>query len=1004
MIEMLSGLLSQVLGAALQSVFEVAFGTSRDWAYRRRLARHLVSSDALLARISPAVAAARSGALASLPDHEWEAAGYAVRDSLALVVPIELPSGYQLLRDPTALRRHVVDRSTGVLRSAGLSEGGERVYHLLLTACCTALVDEVSGSPRLAALIQSMSLNDIDLATGQIVRMLTELLGRARMADLLFEQRYVDFVTATLDTFELFGVSSGRAPAKQTFDDSYVSLALTRRAPDPLEQDLTGAGTDGTNAIVDIPRVLLQGGAGAGKTTFLLRLRLLAARRVFGTRDTDGPDVLPFFVPLRRFADQEFPGLEDLIGVDARALAGERPDGWVSSIFRDGRGMLLVDGLDELTPERRSDAMAWLGELVAAYPRARYVVSSRPSAVDRWWADEHDFVTFDLLPLSEIGVRDFISNWHEAARQREVDDTERAWLAEAEQTLITTLSNRTELRRLASSPLLCGLICALHRQRNMTLPGDRRGLLDAALDLLLVRWDEQRGITLDGAWPHSKEEQLVLLQRFAYSMVVNGEVVLSRSDATTRFRHAIQGLRSQRAEPEDILQQALERTGLLREPYPNQIQFVHRTFRDFLAARECVDAGFTGLLIDHAHLAAWREVVVMAVAQARPKERAELLQRLLEKAATARRKDTALGDRLDLVAAVCLAEVQVIDPEHVRARVQDAVRRLIPPATFEDADALARAGAFVLDLLPGPEGLTEDEAARVVHTAARIASEGAWERIAPFAASNHSMVIDELLSGWRLSADPVEYARVVLAKVDFGDLRVPVRRWDRVLALKHFARLTAVRLIGDITPLDPLAEIPSLRTLELRANDVVRDLRPLAASRTLNELELLTCGWLRDLAPLAGSTVRSLSLHRVDKADLGSLADVPLHRLRIQHPDLAAGLTALPDTLDLRELVVDNQPGYRSLVGIDRWPGLEYVSIVGAPRAEETAALAALPSLRHLVLRRVEPVGVLADLTVAGDWPALRVIELPDLPEGGLVAAATVLADMNVEIRGGNTN
>ena len=34
--------------------------------------------------------------------------------------------------------------------------------------------------------------------------------------------------------------------------------------------------------------------------------------------------------------------------------------------------------------------------------------------------------------------------------------------------------------------------------------------------------------------------------------------------------------------------------------------------------------------------------------------------------------------------------------------------------------ALARAGAFVLDLLPGPAGLTEDEAARVVHTAARI--------------------------------------------------------------------------------------------------------------------------------------------------------------------------------------------------------------------------------------------------------------------------------------------
>jgi predicted NACHT family NTPase len=439
-----------------------------------------------------------------------------------------------------------------------------------------------------------------------------------------------------------------------------VSIALTRRDPDG-RADLTGAGTDGTHAIADIPRVLLQGGAGAGKTTFLVRQRLLAARRV--SDGSDGPDVMPFFIPLRRYADQDFPGLEELVTAEARALVGERPSGWVSSIFRDGRGLLLVDGLDELTPERRADALTWLGQVIAAYPRSRFWVTSRPSAVDNSWVEQHGFVTVDLMPLSDNGIRDFIGNWHSAARQRETAADERAWLTDAERTLINTLANRPELRTLASSPLLCGLICALHRQRNMTLPGDRRGLFDAALDLLLVRSDEQRGITMDGAWPHSKEEQLVLLQRFAYSMVVNGEVILSREDANARFGRAIQGLRAQRAEPDEILQQALERTGLLREPYPDQIQFVHRTFRDYLAARECVDAGLTGLLIDHAHEDAWREVVVMAVAHARPKERADLLQRLLDKAANARKKDSRLGD---LVAAVCLAEVQVIDPEPVR--------------------------------------------------------------------------------------------------------------------------------------------------------------------------------------------------------------------------------------------------------------------------------------------------------------------------------------------------
>jgi hypothetical protein len=992
MIDPLAELLAQVTGALLQTVFEQVFGATRDWAHHRRLARHLVSPEVLLRRIEPALATLRGQELATLPDHEWAAAVHTVRDTLALVTPIEPARGYQLLRDSAALRAHIADRAAGLIRSAGLSEDAERAYQLLLTGCCTALVNQVNATPELVALIQSLSLHDIDRAVGQLTRMVTDLRGRDHVAGLLFEQRYLDFVANRMHTFELFGVTSGRAPARHSFDDYYVSLALTRHVRDTERQDLTGAGTDGAHAIVDTRRVLLQGGAGAGKTTFLTRLRLVAARGAIAGGNAQWPDALPFFVPLRRFAERDFPQLEDMVAIDAPALVGERPDGWVSGVFRDGRGLLLVDGLDELTPDRRLEALDWLDGLLAAYPRARYVVTSRPSAVDRAWAAEHDFVTFDMLPLSENGVRDFIANWHAAARGQESDAEQLNWLSTAEKRLINTLSTRPELRRLASSPLLCGLICALYRKRNMTLPDDRRGLFDAALKLLLEDWDKERGITLNGAWPRREEQQLVLLQRFAYAMIVNGEVVLSRQEASARLGHAIRGLHAVRVEPDDVLQQALERTGLLRESYPDQIQFVHRTFRDYLAAREFVEAGLIGALIEHAQEDSWREVVVMAVAQARPKERADMLQRLLEKATTIRKKDSRLGDLLVLIAAVCLPEAQVIDPEDIRDRVQEAVRTLIPPATFDDAEALARAGAFVLDLLPGPDGLTEDEAARVVHTAARIGGEGAWEKIAPFATLNHGMVTNELLSGWRLSSDPQEYARVVLAKVDFGDLPVPVRRWERVQALRHFTRVRAVRCIGDISPLDPLADVPNLHTLELRANSVVRDLGPLAACRTLRVLILLMCEWLVDLSPLADSTVVDLALHRVDKADLASLRDVPLQRLRIQHPDLAGGLHPLPDTLPLRELSLDNPATRRSLLGVERWTTLERISVAGGPNAEETAALAALPVLRHLVLDRVDSLADLTELARITSWPALRTVELPDLAPEDRPSAAALLA------------
>jgi hypothetical protein len=91
---------------------------------------------------------------------------------------------------------------------------------------------------------------------------------------------------------------------------------------------------------------------------------------------------------------------------------------------------------------------------------------------------------------------------------------------------------------------------------------------------------------------------------------------------------------------------------------------------------------------------------------------------------TAANADVRLRNRLHLVAAACLEHADVLDTDEAREVVHQAAARLIPPATLDEADLLARAGAFVLDLLPGPEGLSPDQAACVVRTAAMIGGEG----------------------------------------------------------------------------------------------------------------------------------------------------------------------------------------------------------------------------------------------------------------------------------------
>lgn len=237
-------------------------------------------------------------------------------------------------------------------------------------------------------------------------------------------------------------------------------------------------------------------------------------------------------------------------------------------------------------------------------------------------------------------------------------------------------------------------------------------------------------------------------------------------------------------------------------------------------------------------------------------------------------------------------------------------------------------------------------------------------------------MIDNLLRAWRRSEDPGEYARRVLAPLDFGDERLEVRGWPCIRGLHYLSYLTNVACFGDFAQLDPVAAVPQLRHLELVQNEMIRDLGPLARCPTLRTLRLTSgCQFLKDLSPLAETSIEELSLHLV-KPDLGTLRGDRLRRLVIRDPRLADGLNALPAGLPLRELALDNLPSKRNLLGVERWQQLEHVSIRGLPRPEDVRALARLPVLRRLTIVRAAPTGDGRELTLAAVRSALPDFEV----------------------------
>jgi hypothetical protein len=1015
-VDPLSSALLAALGATFSALHQWAVERSADRLGQRLRTREVANPDRLLVRAAGELADLRRVEFAGLSDSDWTAVQDAVAESLHAAKIAELmETAPGVLVSANRLRAHVRAAGRDALRSAELDQAGRDAYHRLLRHSCRKVATRARAADTVMRAVHAEVAGNV----GQLKDQVDELAQQPDRRDEAFERAYVNYVADEHATFELFQVSMGRAPARHAFDHYYSAPSIARRQRSAENTDLTGAGTDSANAISSARRVLLLGGAGAGKTTFLRWLAHTAAASVRDGREGPWQHDVPFFVSLRQFSDRPLPGPEDLVEVTAGPLAGEKPDRWVSTVLRSGRAMILVDGVDELLLDRREEVRRWLAGLVRAYPDARYVVSTRPAAVADDWPGA-GFSRFELLPLSSNGLRNLIGHWYEAARRLETDPEQRAWLGGCERRLVQSLATRPAVRGLVSSPLLCSLLCALYRKENMYLPQSRKELLDKALELLLGQWDVQRDIEVEDELRMSGKEKIILLERFAAPMVRNSELLVGIPAAEQRFGRAMTGLRSEARElkPEQVLRHMLERTGLLRA-LDGKVLFVHRTFRDFLAAGEFVKAGELGYLIEHAHDDSLIEVVFMAAAQARAREAGELLGRLLERASKrVTRKDREMADRLELLAAASLGYVDVIDPEHVRTDVLAAVRRLIPPATFQDAEMLARAGSFVVDLLTGPieVGKYADEtgadraevAARVIRTLAMIGGEEAWEKIQAFTGTDHGAVIDELLRAWRQFDHSEDYARTLLSNVDFSDRVLEVHRWDVLVRLRYLHKLTAIQLIGNIALTDregrrPLAEIPNLRYLEIRSNEVARRLTGLVGCDALRVLRVSGYSALQDMSALAGLGVEELHLHTtggyVDShaPRLATLAGAPLRRLSIRHPALSRGLHALPADLQLTELVLGGRAEYRSLLGVERYPALETVTVTGVPDADEVRALGELPALRRLVLRGARPVEDLVRLRPLGSL----CIELFDVTDRA--AAQTALPDAHLIVHLGET-
>ncbi|GAA1037312.1 NACHT domain-containing protein [Streptomyces murinus] len=827
---------------------------------------------------------------------------------------------------PAELVRHITN---SVSAPVGLNEAETRLYEVLFTECVEYYLNIVRSLPVFEERAAGELLARTATLGSEVARILERLPDRSLFApdgtdyDTAFRRMYLELVSRDLDEVELFRRTSDQAPAPRVrLSVAYVSLRATgddgknrRNAyvvpairPEMSYWDEAVGESSAMrveSALSGSSRALLRGEAGSGKTTLLRWLAITAARGAFSGELARWNGLTPILIKLREYSGRTPPLPEAMLDGLAGHITGIMPTGWVERQLASGKVLLLIDGVDEILDRERRAARDWLRKLLGQYETVQVVVTSRPAAASADWLRREDFTALHLDRMTPPDLAAFVRQWHHAVRELDgelpcaVDE-----LPQYEQSLLSSLKDRAHLQSLAGTPLLAAMLCAMHLNRGRQLPRDRLELYRNALHTLVHDRDADRNVPSAAESELSLSDKLIILRDLAWRLSDNNR---SEIDLDRAAEYVTAKLRAMRhleiLDGRQVLDQLRHRSGILRSPAQGRIDFVHRTFQEYLAAKEAVEEDRIGNLIGRAHLDLWRETIIMATGHANTRQREELLQGILDRA----EHETRHARTLRLLAAACQETLPSVSDE-LAGRLDDAVKKLLPARRKTDPPALAAVGPSLLRWLPRSLiELTEASAVQTVRTVALIGGEEALDLLSGYVADPRTSVVDELIRAWAYF-DAETYADDILSRLPIAERQVGITHSGQLDAARHLPSLHQIRIEYPVRGLEFVANFPPLQELWV---DFLREGADLSALKNHPDLERLLLfgrGPIKNASALANlGKLDWLAMPVSGKADI----DVISRILKLEF----LSLSGIPGDIDLSPLTTLSAVKNLHLVG-----------------------------------------------------------------------------------------
>ena len=346
----------------------------------------------------------------------------------------------------------------------------------------------------------------------------------------------------------------------------------------------------------------ILGQPGAGKSTFLRRIGLEALLPAQERKYNHA--CIPVFIELKRFKVQQHVHLREIIRREFASFFF--PEGFSDVALKQGKLLVLLDGLDEVPTDSLGQVVEDIKEFVSEHSSNRFITSCRTAFYKTWFAQ---FTDVALADFDDEQIQTFLRNWFRKPDDRELETADKVWQMLMRPENVATCE-------LARTPLLLTFICLVH-DATASLPANRSDLYEEALKILLEKWAAEKRIRRDPICHGlTTKWEIILLEQIAGPAFQDDRIFFSEKQLVNEIELFLRkDLNApQNLEGQEVLEAIEVQQGLLVKRAHNIYSFSHLTLQEYLAARYFFSIGKTDdLVAEHLFDRRWREVFLLLV-------------------------------------------------------------------------------------------------------------------------------------------------------------------------------------------------------------------------------------------------------------------------------------------------------------------------------------------------------------------------------------------------------